>query len=281
MDNENIEAEIHDLRRNIEVLKSRIDSEVPWYREASTIVAILALIFSLSTTAVSYSKAKEQEYISSRAELRSIMERLSDLPAKHLQLQKDYEENPTLAAQLSGQVNSDNLALSNLADAVIRRIEGTSAGKGKILDIELLSVATSLTSSFQHEKAKALLEMAQDRARDATTAAGIMRSLAGNYMYSNDIVAARRYMGKAREIYSNDIFKNDAPINQAVTNATTEIQWANMEMMLSDCAEAGKHLKEGKRLVVTLPPSLVAQQLTAQVVESRANLVNCSPIKLP
>ena len=169
---------INKIEEEVRIIKDKVESKKLWYREPSTIVATLALAFSFGTTIVSYSKAKDQEYIASRIELRSIMKRLSELPVEHTEMLDKYKNEPRVAAQLSAQLNAENLSLSNQADAIIARIESTEAGKGKILDVEYITVATALSSSFQHDKARNLMQEGYNRARDATTAAGALRSLA-------------------------------------------------------------------------------------------------------
>ena len=96
MESDEVRNEVLDLKRELNILKVKSDYKVPWYKEVPTIVAVLALVFSLGTTFVSYLKASEQEYISSRMELRSIMERLSDLPSRHADLATKYKNNPCL-----------------------------------------------------------------------------------------------------------------------------------------------------------------------------------------
>ncbi len=275
MDVDEISNKVVDLEVKIASLSAQVEFKRPWYLEASTVVAVLALLFSFGTTLVSYYKAKEQEYIAARAELRSVMERLAELPLKHSEMLNKYKESPIEAAQLSGLINAENLSLSNQADAIISRIESSTAGKGKILDVELLTVAGALSSSFQHEKAKKLMEEAFKRSRDATTSAGALRSLASIALYFRDVIQARAYMQKARLIYEDERYINDAVVNKNVTNATTEIQWANMELVLSNCLDAKIHNANGKNLVQGLPPSALKKQLYEQNLDLDRRLVNC------
>lgn len=276
MDQEEIPDRINKIDEEIRIIKTQVESKLPWYRNASTIVAILALAFSFGTTIVSYSKAKDQEYIASRIELRSIMKRLSELPVEHTEMLDKYKNEPTIAAQLSGQLNAENLSLSNQADAIIARIEGTEAGKGKILDVEYITVANALSLSFQHEKARKLMQEGYNRARDATTAAGALRSLASIALYFNEIELARNYMKEARSIYEKLEYKNDPVINKKVTNATTEIQWANMEYLLSNCENSKSHLESGLKLIQFIPPSSIRGQLESQAFELEQKLTGCS-----
>jgi len=271
-----LSKKINELNIKIERLNTKIEVKKPWYKEAATIVASLALIFSFGTTLVSYQKAKEQDYIASRVELRNVMERLADLPLRHNEMLEKFKNNPNIASQMSGQMNAENLSLSNQADAIITRIENTRIGNGKILDIEFLAVANALSSSFQHNKAKLLIEKGLERSRDATTAAGALRSLANISLYFNDVNAARSYMEKARNIYKDSKYKSDAIINKNVTNTTTEIQWANMELILTNCVEVKGHLKEARNLILGIPSSPLKDQLVLQYNEIEARLEKCN-----
>ena len=64
-------------------------------------------------------------------------------------------------------------------------------------------------------------------------------------------------------------------MNKTVTNATTEIQWAKMEFMLSNCPDAKIHNSNGKNLAQAIPPSPVKNQLYAQHSDLEKRLMNC------
>ena len=79
---------------------------------------------------------------------------------------------------VSSHIDDTTRALSNQADALIRRIEQTAIGRGKILDIEYLSVALALEDSRQYSQARAAANQARRRARDGETAAAALHLLA-------------------------------------------------------------------------------------------------------
>ncbi len=275
MNTDALSEKLQELEVKVTGLSALAETKKPWYLEGSTIVAALALLFSFGTTLVSYKKAIEQEYIASRVELRSVMERLSELTLRHSEMLLEQKDNPAVTAQLSAQMNAENLSLSNQADAIISRIENSSAGKDKILDVEFLTVAAALSSSFQHKKAETLMEEALKRSRDATTEAGALRSLAGISLYFNEVDKARAYMLEARNIYDKNKYSGDATINKDVTNATTEIQWANMEFFVGNCTEARAHHAEGIGLLRAIPDSQVKSQLSAQYLDLENRLKAC------
>lgn len=268
MDQEEMLNRIDTLDEEIQRINRKLEDKKPWYTEVSSIVAVLALLFSFGTTIVSYNKAKDQEYIASRIELRSVMERLAEIPKRNIEMVEKYgKDNPIVMAQLSAQLNTENLSLSNQADAIITRIENMPSGKGKILDVEYITVASALSTSLQQDKARRLLEKAYERSRDAATAAGALRSLATIALFYNEPNKARDYMKKARNIYEDDKYKNDPDINKLFTNTTTEIQWANMELMLNNCTESKKHLEEGIKLKNLIIQPGVGQQFDGQIFE--------------
>jgi len=269
---EKVTTELKELTEEVK----EIQSKKKWYKDVSSLVAVLALFFSFGTTVVTYSKAEDQEYISSRIELRSIMQRLTTLPVEHTEMLEKYKKMPIIASQLSAQLNSENLSLSNQAAAVIQRIESTDAGRGKILDVEYLTVANALSSSFQHEKARNLMLEGYKRVRDATTEAGVLRSLASIELYFKDVKLAREYMKKARAVYENEVYKTDAELNKQITNATTEIQWANMELALLNCVESNKHMQNALKLTQTIPQSPIRGQIESQAKGISLNLKSCS-----
>lgn len=268
MDQEELSNRINILDDEIKRVNAKLEAKKPWYREVSSIVAVLALLFSFGTTMVSFSKAKDQEYIAARIELRSVMERLADIPRRHIEIFEKYNKDSTdLVTQLAVQLNTENLSLSNQAYAIIERIEGMKVGKGKILDIEYIAIANALSYSLQQEKARKLLEEGYRRSRDASTAAASLRSLATIALFFDDKDKARNYMKKARNIYDENKYKNDPDLNKKWINATTEIQWANMEFMLSNFAGSKKHLEECGKIINLISQPNVRSQIERQVID--------------
>ena len=62
------------------VLKAASEKKTPWFKETSSVVAILAFIFSFGTTVVSYVRTEQQDIHNARTELQGYIEKLSSIP---------------------------------------------------------------------------------------------------------------------------------------------------------------------------------------------------------
>ncbi len=57
-----IESRLDGLKQEVDALQVKVLSETaPWYRQASTLIAFFALVFSFGTTVISYQRAAEQD----------------------------------------------------------------------------------------------------------------------------------------------------------------------------------------------------------------------------
>lgn len=270
---ENIDVQVESIKRELRKLDSRITAkEKPWYREGATVVAALALLFSFGTTVISYVKSSQQEVLSSRIELSELIKNISNIPQEHAEMISVFKNEPLTVAQLSSQINSKNLSLGSRAKAVIERIENSWYGNGTVLDVEYMAVAASLLSSFQFDKAKSLFEEAYKRARDATTAAGALRSTASIYMGYGDTSSMRQYLYKASKIYKNSKYTSDPDTSKYVTNSTTELQWAYGEFQLGECENALVHLNYALPILNLIPSSPIKEQLLSQANQTQATI---------
>src|SRR5262245_6234256 len=83
------------LKREVDALQIVVQSKTtPWYRSTSTIISIMALLFSFGTTSVSYLRTQSQDVQSLRTELRGVLQRLTELPKENVQMAKAYESDP-------------------------------------------------------------------------------------------------------------------------------------------------------------------------------------------
>ncbi len=268
---------IHSVKKSIHSGVNRLDSmvnkkEKPWYKKSATVVAAMALFFSLGTTFVTYVKTMQQDVISSRIELRDLVKAITNIPQEHAEVLLKFKKEPLTVSELAYHLSSKNLTLSNQAEAVIERIEDSFFGKGTVLDIEYLTVGTALLSSFQVKKSKFFFEEACKRARDATTEAGALRSLANVFAVSGDVEMMRKYFRKAMNIYKKKNYANDPDINKNTTNAITGLEWAFIEFQLGEYKNASIHLNNSLPLLKLIPDSPFKNQLISQVNLIRNNI---------
>jgi hypothetical protein len=118
----------------LQEIVARIDGEVtilkiasakierPWLQNPTVIISLLALLFSFGTTIVSYQRSREQDVIASRSELRSLIQRLDQLPVQNIEYYKKYQDDPVSLNQFSSLLNSENALVAKQAADVINRI---------------------------------------------------------------------------------------------------------------------------------------------------------------
>jgi len=75
-----VEAQIRDIQQQVEIIKQGLAAvSKPWYRDGTTVVASLAFVFSLATTVFSYPQSQQARFHDQRVELRSLIQRQTDL----------------------------------------------------------------------------------------------------------------------------------------------------------------------------------------------------------
>ena len=247
----------------------------PWYKATSTIISMIALFFSLGTTAISYYRTAKQDVLTSRVELRTLIEELTSTPEKHAQMTKNFRDDPRILAELSMQINNRNLVLVKQAAAVIERLESSVFGRGSVLAVEYGAVAAALSHSFLYDEANLYFQEAAKRATDPTAAAGALRSSAGIAMARNDIDAMRQLMQEALEVFRDPLFSSAAQVTKDVTNATTELQWGLGEIQTGACDQASDHGKQAEPLILRVPQGQLRDQLTGLLEQLMFALANC------
>ena len=84
----------------------------PWYKQASTLIAILAVAFSFGTTFVSYYRTAQLDKHAAQVELRSLMQRIVALPRENFEVLQKHKTHPLEANQMAGFINNENLVLT-------------------------------------------------------------------------------------------------------------------------------------------------------------------------
>src|SRR5260370_42338500 len=83
---DNLEESLNTIRQRVDMLEvSSQEKRKPWYRQPSNIVAIIALLVSISSTFYSQSASKQETIRSKKEELRKLLVNLIDLRRSVLQ----------------------------------------------------------------------------------------------------------------------------------------------------------------------------------------------------
>ncbi|MDL1968983.1 MAG: hypothetical protein LWW97_10690 [Deltaproteobacteria bacterium] len=271
------EKQIALLKNEIDDLKFEIVTrqKKPWHREAAALIAFAALLFSFGTTVVSYVRTAQHDVLNSRIELSSLIKEISNIPELHAKIMKTYQGSPRVIAGLSAQLNNRNLVLSKQAASVIDRIENCYFGGDTVLDVEYLAVATALGASLQYDKAEVYHELAFKRAADPSAAAGALRSKAGIAMAGGDADKMRKFMQKARQVFSIQKFQSTLQLTKDIVNANTEIQWGMAELELNKCDNAREHKIKTEHLVQDIPQGSTRTQFLWLLEDLSTGIEKC------
>ncbi len=244
----------------------------PWYRQASTLIAILALVFSFGTTFVSYTRTKEMDRHAALVELRSLMQRIVAIPRESFELTNEYEGRPIEASQMAGFINNENLILTQQAVAILNQIPDLVSGA------DYYAIGQGFLSSGENDAAIDLFEHAAQRATTATTAVAAYRSLGAAGFIDGQFETGRIAWREAMDIFTTRFA--DAPISvQHYTHAFTMMRWAQYEAAAGECDAATELIRGARRHSNTFAPVgseplLFEMQQTEEVVSNCATVSN-------
>lgn len=273
MDEKRDEMRDDRLERRVDLMKREIDgmqvammsANRPWFRSASTIIAVLALMFSFGTTYVSYKRADALEIQSARQELRGLLQRLAALPKENLEAARKYASDPAAALLVGGFINQENAMLSRQASEIARRLPNEI-----VSPTEYYAVAIALQNAYELSGAREFLRMslaAAEARSDFNSEIGALRMLAGlNFITGNPEEGRVEYQ-RARGIFTR--YPHFDQYTKVSTNVWTELSWASSEAIARSPMLVNQHLESASGLLADLAPSPGLDALRAQVDQAK------------
>jgi len=235
-----------------------MSKRTPWYRNLSTTIALMALLFSFGTTYVSYTRSEAQDRQSMRAELRGLLQRLSNISRDNLELPKKYSADPVAVGAISGLLNQENALLSRQAAELAKRLP-----RGSVSATEYISIAAALQNSYNLEGAREFFGYAIESASDFNDKITALRSKGNLLFIMGQAEAGREEYQKALNIFST--FPGYSDFTQKVTNMQTELAWAYSEAGAGLKYQANQHINAAESYVPKLPPGPVTDMFEGQV----------------
>lgn len=243
------ETKIAALEENLLIIKKEVDglqiqsaeANKPWYLQASIIIAIMAFMFSLGTTAVSYYRTGEQNVLNSRVQLQSLIKELSLFSDRATEIQNQYEKVPHQKAALLVSLNTRNAALAKQAQFTIERLENSIFGNRNVLSVEYMAVATALQNSGLVDGVDALATKAVEVAEDPISAISALRMKAGLAAMQADTLEMRKFMAIARSTLDGEVQTALPEPLKNITAVETELQWWELEYALRNCGALNEH----------------------------------------
>lgn len=238
----------------------------PWYRQASVLVAALALAFSMMATWFGEQRAGERDEAAARVELSQLIQRLTSLPKDNAELQAKYAGEPAILNTLSGMITTENVVLAQQASDLIARIPERVSGS------EYYAVGQALVLTGNYARAEALLDAGLARDNDASSAAALWRVKGSLYFATGELGRARAAMASALDAYAGE------QANVAAAAAVyTEWMWAGSEQSLGACDEAAAHLKRAQAQLDTLPMTPYKVQMMQSLSAVATNATDACP----
>jgi hypothetical protein len=288
---ETLRAELDALRATVRQNDDEIDalqlqaaiSHRPWYRSIETLVAVFALLLSLSTTVVSgywarsqndvaEQRLRQQEIHDSRLELRGLLQALSELERNHNELVT--QADPLIAAALSSSYAAETSLLANQAYGVIASIPD------HVSSSEYVQVALRLASIYDYDRAEPMFIRAIDTASNVYDYTGATRTYGGLLYQTGKPELGRQQYERALTVWS--IFPTDSAAVRDSTDFTTELSWASTLLLNGYCNEVPAHMDKARGYMnkIKIPGNDQFQQqyqaLAVQVAQFVPNEISSS-----
>jgi tetratricopeptide (TPR) repeat protein len=253
-------AEIETMKREIDGLQIiATNIKKPWYRDISTLISVLALVFSFGTTVVSLHRAQLQDIQAARQELRVLLLRISAIPRENLEAQKKYADDASARQAISQLYNAENTMLVRQAAETAKALP-----KGKVSATEYYEIGTAMVNAYDFVDALQFFELARNSANGFNDDIGATRSIASVSFILGKVSDGRTAYQQALEIFSKyPGFSQDVKDS---TNAFTEITWSGSEAGIGEFALALSHLDRAQAIVQDKRVGFdqVKAQITAQ-----------------
>lgn len=265
------EPTIQELSDRLELLGQEVDAlqvalmrgRTPWYRDIPTIFSVLALVFSLGTTYVSYKRTETQDILAARAELRALLQRLAALPKENLEITRTYANDAASLNFISGYIGQENSLLARQAAEIAGRLPSR-----QITSAEYHAISLALWNAGDAMAALPFAEAAARSATEAASAANALRAYGADLFTLGQAERGRAQYQEALNIFAK--YPNYNDYFQGYTHILTQLSWANAEASGGFMDLAWQHLEAAESLVASLPTGPSTDQLRQQAEQQRA-----------
>lgn len=245
-----IKEELRELRRSLDQNDAEIDTlqleaqkaRGPWYRDISVMVSISAVLFSMLTTAFSYYIARQQDIHNSKAELRGLIQGITELNREYADLIS--ASNSTNQAYHLSAVTAEIILLTNQADDLIEQIPSY------VTPVEYFSVADAFARNGYPERAEELYLEAIDASRTRSDKVASLRAYAQLLILSQKHDEVRNTFAAA--LSTNQEFSSNYPLVVLRDDMYTHLSWANYELSQRQCAKAREQLGKASSIASQL-----------------------------
>jgi hypothetical protein len=273
--NEELEQKVDLMKREIDALQIVITGNTkPWYQNISTLLSVVALLFSFGTTYVSYRRTAVQDIQSSRQELRGLLQRLAALPKENVDIRIKYVDDPASMNVVGGFINQENALLARQAAELAKKLPSDL-----VSGTEYYAIAIALQNSYDLSGADEFLKYSAQVSKDFNTEIAAIRSTANLQFVQGRPEAGRIEYQKALNIFSK--YPGYDPFTKTSTNVWTELAWAFSEAGVGSLSFAHQHVENAKTLVNSLPRGPGTDMLNVQVTQAEMQFASGQPLSSP
>lgn len=272
---ETLDDKIEAMKREIDALQIAVTSQKKArYKDVSTLISLMALLFSFGTTYVSYRRTEVQDIQTKRQELRGLLQRLEALPKENLEVGKRYQDDPSAMNFASSLINQENILLSRQAAELARTLP-----QNTVSATEYFAIASAFQAASNIQSAKEFLELSIANAKTFGDEIAALRMGANLEFISGHPEAGRVIYQRALNIFAKYPGYDSFTINS--TNIWTELSWAISEAGFGNATLADQQVANAESALSTLLPSPGSQQLKSQILQVKTRIHGGGPIPNP
>ena len=233
--------QLNTMKKEIDALQIGVgESTKPWYKQASTLIAVMALLFSFGTTYYSNRQTRLQNIHNAKVELRGLIKEIEAASLANVDVQNKYKDNPQALGLASSLARTRQIVLITQAADIVDLIPE------EITATEYYAIGSALnTISPGAERILRYLERGLAKADNIDSYLAISRSIGLHYFTIGDYQRGRASFTNA---ITFDRFPQVNESSRRSYNAFTHMSWASVELSAKHCLEAIRQHEEAQRL---------------------------------
>jgi tetratricopeptide (TPR) repeat protein len=267
---EDLEQRVALMKREIDALQiAATEKSKPWYQNFPILLSVIALIFSFGTTFVSYHRTNIQDIQSTRAELRSLLQRLAALPKENVEVNLKYVADQESKNMIGSFINQENTLLARNAAELAKKLPPKSVSA-----TEYYAIAVALQGAYDLAGADEFLQYAINTRPDFNIEIACLRTMANLKFIQGQPAAGRVDYQRALDIFSK--YPQYDSFTQVSANVQTELFWAYAEGNNKQFDLASQHVENAEKTLTSWPRSPGVDGLKALVSQARSKISNAS-----
>ena len=224
-----------------------------WYKDAATVVALVAVAFSVASWWISMRHTKLQEQFTAHVDLRAVLQRLLAVPRDGQDIKVTYKDDP-VAYQIAYTTLQQELnVLASQGAQALRSLK-----KGVVSSAEYLTIGRAQLDAADYEAYKYFVGQACDSAKTPRDKVVAKCERAGFLFQEGGWDQGRKEFREAlSEIKGYPPYTPGADVRLSVTDSFQfQMQWAVCEWTLAKNEQEAMEIATGLRTIVEgLPPS--------------------------